>query len=56
VSYPQIAVMSVECGHTMLFNAQVMGVGKAYDPALDNSLALGPAGEGTVQLPQPNPG
>jgi len=38
VAYPQVAVMSIECGHTMLFNAQVIGVGKSYDPAIDESL------------------
>ena len=49
VSYPQIAVMSPDCGHTMLFNAQVMGIGKSYDPAIDKSLVAGPAGDSAAQ-------
>jgi hypothetical protein len=34
----------------MLFNAQVMGVGKSYDPAIDNSLGAAPGATSAVNL------
>src|ERR1700722_4647569 len=37
VTYPQLAVMSVPCGYTLLFNAVVMGIAPAGPPPQESA-------------------